>query len=124
LILKFREPHVEPSASRRVAVVRVFIRKTRKAAVREIELALKELASEFALARAVLEARVPAGPTQEQLAQRMALRPNRRTGGTAIRRNSIACLICVGLAPEAARPKNTSGHECANFASLRGPYLP
>src|SRR5580658_8761189 len=48
----------------RVVVVRVFIKKTPKTPNREIE-------PEFALARAVIDARVTAGLTQEQLAQRM-----------------------------------------------------
>ena len=38
---------------------------------REYRKAHQELAAEFALARAVIEARVTAGLTQEQLAQRM-----------------------------------------------------
>ena len=38
---------------------------------KEYRKAHEELASEFALARAVIEARVTAGLTQEQLAQRM-----------------------------------------------------
>jgi DNA-binding transcriptional regulator YiaG len=51
---------------RRVIVVRAFIKKTQKTPNREIE-----LAPEFALAHAVIEARVAAGLTEEQLAERM-----------------------------------------------------
>ncbi len=39
---------------------------------KEYRKAVEELAPEFALARAVINARVTAGLTQEQLAQRMA----------------------------------------------------
>lgn len=84
---------------RRVVVVRVFIKKAQKTPEREIRLALKRaegnrvtklrdlhqawmkdpkyrkahenMTPEFELARAVIEARVAAGLTQEQLAKRM-----------------------------------------------------
>jgi ribosome-binding protein aMBF1 (putative translation factor) len=88
------------AVGQRIIVVRVFIKKTQSTPAREIELALKrakgvaamtkvndlhrkwmkdpgyrrahaELAAEFAIARAVIEARAHAGITQEQLAQKM-----------------------------------------------------